>query len=262
VYIDDVVDRNGRVFVRCHVEETLSHRGLEIPDWMLQESCGTTGIAETPVVGCGALRDLKALLDGASSHDPGLIDAQVLMQTLKCVVTAGIICECEHVRPPTLCSKDDTLIRKSSSCASVPPLVPEFQAEFTRLSPNDVGARRSRGTHDDSALGSTLCSGVRERWRRYARPVNGCWGCDETYIKVKGRWIYLYRAVDKFGQTVDFLLSEHRDVAAAKRFFRKAIRHNGPPRVITLDGYAASHRAIRELKANGRVNSRVRVRCT
>src|SRR5215471_11648799 len=99
-----------------------------------------------------------------------------------------------------------------------------------------------------------------KRWRRYARPVNGSWRCDETYIKVKGRWMYLYRAVDKYGRTVDFPLSERRDVSAAKRFFSRAIRHHGTPRVITLDGYAASHRAIRELKANGRINSHVRVR--
>jgi transposase-like protein len=101
-----------------------------------------------------------------------------------------------------------------------------------------------------------------KRWSPYARPVNRSWRCDETYIKVKGRWSYLYRAVDKFGQTVDFLLSEHRDVAAAKRFFSRAIRHNGAPRVITLDGYAASHRAIRELKSAGRMSRRVRVRCS
>ena len=101
-----------------------------------------------------------------------------------------------------------------------------------------------------------------KRWSRYARPVNGSWRCDETYIKVRGRWTYLYRAVDKFGQTVDSLLSERRDVAAAKRFFSKAIRHNGAPRVITLDGYAASHRTIRELKAMGRISPRVRVRCS
>jgi transposase-like protein len=99
-----------------------------------------------------------------------------------------------------------------------------------------------------------------KRWNRYARPVNGSWRCDETYIKVRGRWTYLYRAVDKYGRTVDFLLSERRDVSAAKRFFSRAIRHNGTPRVITLDGYAASHRAIRELKSTGRMCQRVRVR--
>src|SRR2546425_13273808 len=94
-----------------------------------------------------------------------------------------------------------------------------------------------------------------KRWNRYARPVNRSWRCDETYIKVRGRWTYLYRAVDKYGRTVDFLLSERRDVSAAKRLFSKAIRHNGTPRVITLDGYAASHRAIRELKSTGRMSS-------
>ena len=99
-----------------------------------------------------------------------------------------------------------------------------------------------------------------KRWNRYAGLVNGSWRCDETYIKVKGRWTYLYRAVDKYGQTVDFLLSERRDVAAAKRFFCRTIRHNGQPQVITLDGYAPSHRAVRELKAEGSMSRRVRVR--
>ena len=98
-----------------------------------------------------------------------------------------------------------------------------------------------------------------KRWSRYARPMNGSWRCDETYIKVKGRWTYLYRAVDKYGRTVDFLLCERRDVAAAKRFFRQAMKNNGTPRVITLDAYAASHRAVRELKSEGSM-PRVRIR--
>ena len=72
--------------------------------------------------------------------------------------------------------------------------------------------------------------------------------------------MYFYRAVDKQGRTVDFWLSERRDVAAAKAFFRKAMRHNGTPRIITLDAYAASHRAVRELKAEGKMPKRVRVR--
>jgi len=97
-----------------------------------------------------------------------------------------------------------------------------------------------------------------KRWNHYARAVSGSWRCDETYIKVKGRWTYLYRAVDKHGRTVDFLLSERRDVAAAKHFFRKAM--NGTPRVITLDAYAASHRAITELKSGGTMPHRVRIR--
>lgn len=70
----------------------------------------------------------------------------------------------------------------------------------------------------------------------------------------------MYRAVDKQGCTIDFLLSGRRDVAAAKRFFRNAIKNNGTPRVVTLDAYAASHRAIAELKSIGTVPRRVRIR--
>ena len=99
-----------------------------------------------------------------------------------------------------------------------------------------------------------------KRWSQYARSVGDSWRCDETYIKVKGRWTYLYRAVDKQGRTVDFLLSERRDVAAAKRFFRKATENHASPRVITLDAYAASHRAVRELKSAGTIAGRVRIR--
>ena len=54
---------------------------------------------------------------------------------------------------------------------------------------------------------------------------------DETYIKIRGQWKYLYRAVDTRGQTIDFLLTAKRDAAAALRFFRKAIRHHGEPEV-------------------------------
>src|ERR1700678_856760 len=61
-------------------------------------------------------------------------------------------------------------------------------------------------------------------WACYARKVGRSWRVDETYLKVRGRWVYLYRAVDKEGNTVDFRLSPTRDVAAAKAFFRKALR--------------------------------------
>ncbi len=87
-----------------------------------------------------------------------------------------------------------------------------------------------------------------QRWRKYSKPVGRSWRVDETYIKVKGEWVYLYRAVDKAGETVDFYLSKHRDIEAAKAFFRKAILHNGPPQKITLDGYPASHRAVKDLQ--------------
>jgi transposase-like protein len=68
---------------------------------------------------------------------------------------------------------------------------------------------------------------------------------DETYIKVKGEWRYLYRAVDKQGQTIDFLLTEYRDKEAALRFLKKAIRRHGVPEKITIDGSDANEAAIK-----------------
>jgi putative transposase len=69
---------------------------------------------------------------------------------------------------------------------------------------------------------------------------------DETYIKVRGEWKYLYRAVDKHGETIDFLLTEQRDEHAAKKFLIKAIRrHGGVPEKITIDGSAANEAAIK-----------------
>jgi transposase-like protein len=83
---------------------------------------------------------------------------------------------------------------------------------------------------------------------------------DETYVKVRGEWVYLYRAVDKGGNTVDFYLSRKRDVNAAKTFLRKAMKSQCIPTKITLDAYAASHRAVTDLKESGELPTRVRVR--
>jgi transposase-like protein len=92
------------------------------------------------------------------------------------------------------------------------------------------------------------------RWNRFARSVGPSWRVDEIYAKVRGKWAYLYRAVDREGKTVDFRLSSKRDVAAAKAFYRKAIQGQGStPRTIILDGYAASHRVVREMKADGQM---------
>jgi putative transposase len=81
-------------------------------------------------------------------------------------------------------------------------------------------------------------------FHRRKRLVWVSWRMDETYIKVKGEWYYLYRAVDKTGQTIDFLLTEQRDERAAKRFLTKAIRRHGVPETITIDGSAANEAAI------------------
>jgi transposase-like protein len=99
------------------------------------------------------------------------------------------------------------------------------------------------------------------RWSRFARPAGPSWRVDETYVKIRGQWVYLYCAVDREGKTVDFRLNARRDVAAAKAFFRKAIKSQGSaPRTITLDGYAASHRAVREMKSDGVLHKDTKVR--
>jgi transposase-like protein len=83
--------------------------------------------------------------------------------------------------------------------------------------------------------------------------TDGSWRVDETYIRVKGEWVYLYRAVDAAGQTIDFLLSVKRDATAAKRFFRKALRqpHTINPRTITVDENAAYPVATKAMKQHG-----------
>jgi transposase-like protein len=99
-----------------------------------------------------------------------------------------------------------------------------------------------------------------KRWNRYARPVCTSWRVDETYIRVRGRWAYLYHAVDRQGLTVDFLLSERRDIVAAKRFFARAIEQYGAPETITLDGYPATHAAVAKLKQIGVPRPQAKVR--
>jgi putative transposase len=80
---------------------------------------------------------------------------------------------------------------------------------------------------------------------RRKRPVGRSWRMDETYIRVKGAWRYLYRAVNKSGQTIDFLLTEYRDTEAALRFLTQAIRRHGMPEKITIDGSEANEAAIK-----------------
>ena len=86
---------------------------------------------------------------------------------------------------------------------------------------------------------------LEEAFHRRKRPVWVSWRMDETSIRVKGHWYYLYRAVEKTGQTIDFLLTEQRDEKAATRFLTKAIRRHGVPEKITIDGSEANAAAIR-----------------
>ena len=93
---------------------------------------------------------------------------------------------------------------------------------------------------------------LEEAFHRRKQPVWASWRLDESYIRVKGQWRYLYRAVDKYGQTIDFLLTEHRDTEAALRFLKKAICRNGLPETITIDGSDANeveqdHRGVKRI---------------
>src|SRR5450756_2736692 len=84
-----------------------------------------------------------------------------------------------------------------------------------------------------------------KRWNRFSKAVGTSWRVDETYISIKAKWHYLYRAVDRHGKTVDFLLRRDRGIGAAQAFFRKALATCAPrvPRKVTLDGHVPSRRA-------------------
>lgn len=101
-----------------------------------------------------------------------------------------------------------------------------------------------------------------ERVRRHLKPTNNSWRVDETYMKVKGEWMYFYRAVDSEGNTINFYLSKTRDHKAAKQFFKKALRSFlvSTPHVITVDKNPAYPIAIQGLKNEKRMPIGIQVR--
>jgi transposase, IS6 family len=101
-----------------------------------------------------------------------------------------------------------------------------------------------------------------KRCRPHLKATNDSYRVDETYIKIKKQWYYLYRAVDSEGNTLDFRLSATRDAKAAERFFRKALRaqHTAPPRVITVDKNAAYPPAFEALQQAGQLPEGCRLR--
>jgi transposase, IS6 family len=103
---------------------------------------------------------------------------------------------------------------------------------------------------------------INKRMRKYLNQTNDSWRVDETYIKVKGKWTYLYRAVDSSGNTIDFMLSKNRDKKAATKFFRKALKsvHNKIPRVITVDKNIAYPPAIDKLKEHAKLPKKTKLR--
>src|SRR5215813_286514 len=103
---------------------------------------------------------------------------------------------------------------------------------------------------------------VHRRLRGQVKLKSSTWHMDETFVRIAGRWLYLFRAVDSQGQTVDFYLSETRDREAAKCFLKKALANpdNRPPRVVARDGLRSYPAAIRELQGEGRMQGSCRQR--
>jgi putative transposase len=99
-----------------------------------------------------------------------------------------------------------------------------------------------------------------KRFNARKRAVTAKWHVDETYIKVRSRWMYLYRAIDSNGDTVEFWFSERRNLAAAKRFLRKALKRHGRPEQIVIDGSQTNREAILSCDAESRLQDRSRRR--
>ena len=94
---------------------------------------------------------------------------------------------------------------------------------------------------------------LEKKCRARLKTTNDSWRVDETYIRVKGQWMYLYRAVDSNGNTVEFMLSPTRDAVSSKRFSRKGLhgRHTTDPRVINVDRNPSHPKAVGKLKKKG-----------
>ena len=97
---------------------------------------------------------------------------------------------------------------------------------------------------------------LEQKSKQHKRPVHRSWGMDETYIKIKGKWRYLYRAVDKYGATIEFMVSKKRDGAAAKAFFRKAFRYNRMPYRINVDTSGSNKAALEHFNKPGRITGK------
>jgi len=96
--------------------------------------------------------------------------------------------------------------------------------------------------------------------RKRKKPVGNSWRMDETYIKVNGVWVYLYRAVDSLGNTIEFLLRKYRDAAAAKAFFRKAFKHNYHPEKVAIDKSGSNISALKAANKELSEDKRIEVR--
>src|SRR5438034_5421643 len=158
------------------------------------------------------------------------------------------------------CSKGDILKPRSSSCGSA--AIFWFGLSFRNL--EELMAERNLAVDHVTIWRwvQRYAPELNRRCRPELRLTNRSWRVDETYLRVAGKWTYLYRAVDSTGATIDFLLSARRDAAAAKRFFQRALRAPGHPRprVINVDGNRSYPKVVAELKTAGKLGRRCRCR--
>ncbi|CDG98714.1 transposase [Xenorhabdus bovienii str. puntauvense] len=117
-----------------------------------------------------------------------------------------------------------------------------------------------RGIAVDHSTFSRWVPLIVKRYQRSKPEVERRWRMDETYIKIKGQWRYLYRAVDSDGNTVEFFLTAHRDKKAALRFFKKAMRQHGQPDGVTLDKSGANKAALDEINKEKPKNKQINIR--
>jgi transposase, IS6 family len=140
------------------------------------------------------------------------------------------------------------------------PVVSDVSDQLSRSRAHAAGLRRRGGSHGHLPLEAYAVE-LEKRICPHLRMSNDSWRVDETYVKVKDRWMYLYRVVDSRGQTIGFLLSVRRGAEAAKRFFRKALAqpHTVNPRTITVDKNAAYPKTATEMKKDGELWRRSRL---
>jgi putative transposase len=96
--------------------------------------------------------------------------------------------------------------------------------------------------------------------RKRKKPAGNSWRMDETYIKINGKWVYLYRAVDSDGNTIEFLLRKYRDAVAAKAFFRKAFRNKGIPDKVTIDKSGSNTCALNDYNESRSEEQKIEIR--
>jgi putative transposase len=95
--------------------------------------------------------------------------------------------------------------------------------------------------------------------RKRKKSIGNSWRMDETYIKVNGKWVYLYRAIDSCGDTIEFLLRKRRDAAAAKAFFRKAFKSNDIPKKVVIDKSGSNTSALTDFNKNLPKEQKIRI---